>query len=290
MCLAIYKPADVKIPEDYIRNGWSANSHGAGFAYASKGRLKVRKGFMNLGDLLKAWKQAENHSAVLHFRLATHGSRGPTMTHPFSVSDDLAVIHNGILEIQTTGDNSDTAEFVSMILSPMAKRDPYFFSRPDVQFMGEAAIRGSKFVFLHRSGKSVIWNEDSGHWKDGVWYSNNSYLGLASLFGHRWYKAHDKEAGRKCDVLESSDTYHDRLQEEWDERMREIDAQTSRSEYYLKLCKADRRVYEDLVSEGWIADDLDDVVSIGGVSELRRLFSPSTEKEAADERDATVLG
>lgn len=284
MCLAIYKPAGVKIPEDHLRNGWQANQNGAGFAYARDGRLHVRKGFMKLADLLAAWRKAEDYSAILHFRLATSGSRGPEMTHPFSVSDDLAMIHNGILSIQPTGNNSDTAEYVDKILAPMAKRDKYFFSRPDVQFIGEAAIRGSKFVFLHKSGKCVIWNEDDGHWRDGAWYSGHSYQGYQSVMGYRWYKN-----GKYEHLVKDDDTVvlgNSRAQEIWDERMREIDAQTGRSQFFSKLSKSDQKTYEDLVDEGWLADDLDDIISVSGPKELERLFY----KQANDDTPTMEVG
>lgn len=261
MCLAIYKPRGVRIPENALEEGFRANPHGAGFAYVTSGRIEVVKGLMTFNDFLSAWQLAEGRQAIVHFRWATHGSRGEDMTHPFWVSRETAMIHNGMLEIPCSGDNSDTAQYVHDVLSPMARRDQRFFARPWVKKMAEDAIRGSKMVFLRRTGEWCIWNEGAGHWKDGAWFSNHGYVRTASAIGFRNWKWADDDTpvvvGHPDPVIRKCD----------------------RSSVYSQLAADEKWTYQDLVEEGWGTDDLDDIVQGQGPAVLEKLLSRSAAKD-----------
>ena len=178
MCLAIYKPAKTKPDRDAYKSGFYSNDHGAGFAAAVDGGIVVGKGFFKFDKFWAAFEPYADHAALVHFRFATHGKRNEDNCHPFMVADNLAMIHNGVLNIDTSDDDtrSDTWHYVEKVLRPLHGLTSEFYRDPAVAYLGSCAIKGSKFVFLRADGDFAIWNEDDGIWeKDGHWYSNSGY-------------------------------------------------------------------------------------------------------------------
>lgn len=250
MCLAIYKPSKVKPDWDALEEGFKSNSHGAGFAVAVDGSIQIHKGFFTFDDFARAYMPLEDKQALIHFRWATHGARDAEMCHPFSVTDEIAMIHNGILNISTDDDKtkSDTWHYVEYILKPLAERDRDFYSDNSIKFMGESAISGSKFCFLRADGDWEIWNSDDGHWHGDAWYSNRSYA--KSIGFTKWPKAKEKE-----EVPVDLPVYQD----------------TGESRYYDTLSKSDQWVYEDCLEVGFSAEELDDYIANDGASALQYL-------------------
>ena len=55
MCVIAAKPAGIEMPDiETITEMWYMNPDGAGFMYADKGLVHIRKGFMELDDFLEA--------------------------------------------------------------------------------------------------------------------------------------------------------------------------------------------------------------------------------------------
>jgi glutamine amidotransferase len=250
MCLAIYKPSKVKPDWDALEEGFKSNAHGAGFAVAVDGSIQVHKGFFNFDDFARAYMPLEDKQALIHFRWATHGARDAEMCHPFSVTDETAMIHNGILNISTDDDKtkSDTWHYVEYILKPLAERDRDFYSDNSIRFLGESAISGSKFCFLRADGDWQIWNSEDGHWGGDTWYSNRSYV--KSIGFMRWPKEKEKE--------------------ETPVELHAYDA-ADESRYYHSLSKSAQWEYEDLLEDGYTAADLDDYIQNDGEIALRYL-------------------
>lgn len=234
MCLAVYKPAGVPPDWEAYREGFRCNSHGAGFAVVDSGSVKICKGFFSFDDFRSAFEPYADSQAAIHFRLATHGERDSANCHPFRVTDDLAMIHNGVLSIACNVNKamSDTWHYVELVLRPMAHRDADFYRRPDVKFMGESAIKGNKFVFLRGDGGHAIWNESSGHWSEDAWWSNDSY---------KTYSAYWSRPAIGF----------------W---RQETNVQPPESEYQDFLVGEAREAYDTLLEHGFTADDLDAVL------------------------------
>lgn len=232
MCLAIYKPANVAPDWEAFSEGFKNNPDGAGFAVVDDGNLLIRKGFFTFGEFMMAFAGVASKQAIIHFRVATHGDKRRDNCHPFEVRPGLSVIHNGILPIACNVNKamSDTWHYTSLILAPLAERDPDFFTRPEMVFLGEAAIKGSKFVFLRADGSHAIWNEDDGHWAAGAWWSNRSY--------DNWLRP-SRDRFSFCDSKTESE-YRDFLSGEvaW--------------------------AYDDLLELGYTHDDLDEMLRTEG--------------------------
>lgn len=180
MCLAIYKPSNITISKDRLESGFDSNPHGAGFAYNSPNGLVVEKGFFDFKDFYEAISKQEQNQMLIHFRWATHGEKNQFNCHPWKIehkSWSLAVIHNGILQIESSQEMSDTGHFVHGWLEPLLKRHSrniwkdHVFKSIAESFIGDY----NKMVLMDSDGNWTIYNEEKGHWDGGSWYSNSDY-------------------------------------------------------------------------------------------------------------------
>jgi len=258
MCLAVYKPAKVRVDWDALAEGFRSNNHGAGFAVAHGGGLVVEKGFFTFDSFREAYLQYEADKSIIHFRLATHGEKNKDNCHPFMVTPHLAMIHNGVLDICTKSEPhmSDTWHYVEYILKPMAALAPDWYSHTGIQFMGEEAIRGSKFVFLRADGDWHIWNQNSGHWLGDTWYSNRSY---EKSFG---FSFRGKSLPAAADVERVVDRVYGverDIADEYDPNF---------SDHYHDLTSKDQAVYEHLLDCGYDVAELDQMIEECGMNPL----------------------
>jgi len=183
MCLAIYKPKGVQISKAYLHNGYSENKDGCGFAFARKNRVEVYKGFESFKTFWQAIKPLQGkHAMLIHFRFATHGDKSDSNVHPVLINGGkIAVIHNGIISIKTHGNDSDTVTFAKQVLQPCFSR--FAWKDATLKYLIETSIgTHNKIAALNHKGEAVIYNESSGHWHKGAWYSNNGYEG-----NKRWF-------------------------------------------------------------------------------------------------------
>lgn len=182
MCLALIQTQGVRIPNSHLRNGWDNNPDGAGFMYCKNGELVIEKPFFDYIDFSRAYRKAwQQYGAsspfVVHFRYATHGAQDEVNTHPHELADGrIGLVHNGILMDFIPDPDykiSDTAWFC---LTVLAARDEYMLMDSDfLDWIGKLIDISNKFILLRGDGQYVIVNEKSGHWNDGIWYSNHGY-------------------------------------------------------------------------------------------------------------------
>jgi predicted glutamine amidotransferase len=190
MCLALYKPAKIKLSRKEMRTAFKNNPDGAGFAFydPTERKVVICKGYFYFEDLWDAYITATDNqmlAAMMHFRWTTHGATNYDNCHPFYLQDG-ALIHNGIIELDEVsvygkwtsgkymddddGDRSDTRVFCEDYINEM-DREMLQRSRKLI----EHVIGWSKLVTMHDDGSVLIFNESKGHWRKGCWYSNDSY-------------------------------------------------------------------------------------------------------------------
>ena len=189
MCIAAYKPANATIPEAILYRMFSANPDGAGVMYAQSGTLYVIKGLMTAEAFVAAAQAIPAECpAVLHCRIASHGSVCPELTHPFvvaksvdkitplyaEITDGYAVAHNGIIRDMSIGaDNiSDTVAYVRDILYPLSRCGSLTTSR--FRAIINKTIDYSRLAIMEPSGKTALYG-GGWIWDGGVAYSNSSY-------------------------------------------------------------------------------------------------------------------
>lgn len=196
MCLAVCKPSGVKPNWQALENGFYNNPHGAGFAVSTGRDVSIHKGFFTFTAFREAFEPFAKSNALIHFRFATHGLRDEGNCHPFAVNEGLAMIHNGILDIDTSEDRtkSDTYHYVQSVLKPLSKGDAKFYRRPHIRFMGAAAIgSNNKFAFLGKGGDFEVWNKAQGVEDGGCWYSNTGFRPKSFSIPKKWYQEEPKK-------------------------------------------------------------------------------------------------
>lgn len=175
MCLIITQPAGLTLSHAHIRDIAARNGDGFGIMRAHRGALHVWRTVGDVADIIELYTQhAAGRACVLHWRMATHGAVSLDNAHPFKLTRDIAVVHNGMLDVGTpTRGLSDTWHMAHHVLAPIAR------DNPDALFSGEmnavlAGLIGSgnKLVFQHADGRTAIVNRAAGVEHRGAWYSN----------------------------------------------------------------------------------------------------------------------
>jgi len=196
MCIAILKTKEGKLTDEMLTESFNSNGDGAGIAYSQNGILYIVKGIFSAKELIEQVHKAEqicDGNMLIHCRIGTSGTKDANNTHPFLVvnkpGEAVALIHNGILDV-TVPKNSeinDTQIFIRDYLSEM-DRDTLMNNKGVHKLIGEVIGYNNKFVLMDNHNNYTIINENQGHWKDGVWFSNHSYMPTSyGLFGNRDY-------------------------------------------------------------------------------------------------------
>lgn len=180
MCLAIFRPGSAAsriTAEDLTNSRWNGNNDGHGVMWAEKGKLHVWKSadgklFPEFLDLMEHL-QNKGYPLAAHLRLATHGEVTDENAHPMEVlPGKLGIVHNGIIsQLGYDAKLSDTQEFAAML-----RQFPKGWWRNRMlRYVLEDFLVTNKVVVLHASGEGILLNGSHGHWRHGVWFSNDTY-------------------------------------------------------------------------------------------------------------------
>lgn len=201
MCIIAYAKNGVKIEENVIRTMFEGNPDGAGVMWKplNGGNIEIRKGFMDVESLLKAWNKipVECEKAI-HCRIATSGKISKGCCHPFPVRPKtdmmkkavdkcyMALMHNGVISQCTPKSGmkatcSDTMVFAAKYLYPLQKQ----IDKKCIQDLLES-FAASRLLIMRANAPTIMlgnWVEDKG-----VYYSNTSYKDYGYGY-YRWPKS-----------------------------------------------------------------------------------------------------
>lgn len=181
MCIAIAASPFKQVPDDHLRNSADNNPDGFGFTYVREDITGVRKVVikksMDFETFLRQYKRAFKNNPespfLIHCRIATHGTVNKFNCHPFRIDNETTFIHNGIITgVGVDAKMSDTQLFNEKILKKLPEG---WRESEGIKMLLEKYLFGSKVITLDINRKVNIYNESSGHWKDGIWYSNYTY-------------------------------------------------------------------------------------------------------------------
>lgn len=182
MCLIICNPSNKRSPENYFRVAAGINSDGIGMAYNLNNSLVIKKDFASLDHAWAYYQNIPTESSVLvHFRLASVGSKTIENIHPFIIDNEecpkLIYCHNGTMPDYTfkESEKSDSVLFGEMTLKPFYAIDKLFYKKLFIQRLLKDHIKSSRVVFFNESGEFIILNELLGEKEDESWYSNTVF-------------------------------------------------------------------------------------------------------------------
>lgn len=168
MCVIIYKPVGVKLPDcDILNRAQVRNPHGCGLVSPSvfyKG-LSYDSFKKNLNEC------SIDEPLLIHFRFATHGSIKKANCHPFYDKEtETYFMHNGILNVRSYNDMTDSECAFDSYLKPVLSDgiDSY-----QLEFVVQRIIGGSKFAFM-QGDKVKLFGDYVSY--DDCYYSNLRFL------------------------------------------------------------------------------------------------------------------
>jgi hypothetical protein len=189
MCLLTQQPSSVSFTDDFLTDVYNKNSDGLGVMYAEGGKLHIYKCLPATSqDFIDFYRTyADKRDCIWHARMRTHGDTDMENCHPYRVTDDIWLAHNGVLSMGNDADHtkSDTWHFIKNVLTPALTADPGLMNDPHwIRFMGSIIGSSNKFGLLHADGSSCIINKKSGVEFCDSWLSN-TYAWTPSRFGFR---------------------------------------------------------------------------------------------------------
>lgn len=187
MCVIVYKPAKVNLPDSVLNDCFTSNPNGAGYTIIwERNKFLTRKGFMSIDDLKNDLNRVVSdftpYGLILHFRIMTSGIVNPINTHPYPITHkpDLftqteltnipVIYHNGILFGVKQSWSNDINEYSDSFL---LARD--VLSRTDGTGIQNvlsliANTTNNKFCYVNTHGTVFLFGTFTKH--DDVFYSN----------------------------------------------------------------------------------------------------------------------
>jgi len=176
MCLLIQQPAGCTFSKVELKDFIRRNPDGYGYARAERGRIIWGKMVADADTIIADYHQhMAGKSGMIHFRMATHGETDEANAHPFEVTPEIVLAHNGILSSGNpfSEDESDTAHFVKYIVRPIALSSPNLLFSPEWgEMIGNLIGKSNKLTIQHADGRCAIINSSCGVLHKGAWMSN----------------------------------------------------------------------------------------------------------------------
>lgn len=185
MCLIIFRKIDSKpITDDILSVAQKANDDGIGIMYANRfGNPVILKTFSSL-QALHYIRTLEKYNIAfgVHFRFATHGDVSKSNCHPFLISGQKWLMHNGVLP------NAHNLSLGGLITDTEGFIDNYMTFNPYTKQQIEKLISTNKFLELTQQG-FVVYNEKLWTEHDGSLYSNDYSLPYDNDYYYGFYKS-----------------------------------------------------------------------------------------------------
>lgn len=179
MCLIIAKPAGKDIPTRWVESAANQNKDSLGIAYYDdKGRQRIHKWVTPNAERVKAaiklLDSLTDRAVLVHFRYTTHGKTNEANCHPFPITKDAVIAHNGVIPgyVCPEGECSDTVLFIRKNILPFVQEYGYKAILPHLNGLYKEDLGSSKLCALTKDGEFFYANEKLGTWREGMWLSN----------------------------------------------------------------------------------------------------------------------
>ena len=177
MCLLVQQTTSSNFTDEFLADVFNKNQDGLGVMYAEDDKLHIFKCLpANAQEFIGFYRaHAEGKSCVWHARMQTHGDIDFDNCHPYMVTSDVWLAHNGILSTGNAADKtkSDTWHFIKNFIRPALIGNPELLTDPEWQkFVGEIIGRSNKFALVRNDGEIVVINASAGVNYENAWLSN----------------------------------------------------------------------------------------------------------------------
>lgn len=188
MCIIVQVPAGKSISKQQLQNCYDHNHDGWGIMFAKNNKLVTVKEVSSFDKFLATWNDVPRDAErAVHFRIKTAGEINKANCHPFMPTENIAMMHNGMIDTQLIQDKmSDTFNFVEYELKPVIAGWPSFMDDDAFRELMEEVTGGwSKLLFLDNTGKMLRVRPKAWIEREGLFYSNsNSFCVKYHYQGH----------------------------------------------------------------------------------------------------------
>ena len=191
MCLMIQHSKDTVLSQELIHDIYRKNSDGFGVMWGDGDKVHVLKLLGTAEEITNLYnKHVLGKDCVIHFRMMTHGDIDYDNCHPYMITENMWMAHNGILSTGNDADvsKSDTWHYIRDFLRPLIAKygEDILFDPIMQQYIEEHIGSGNKFGIVHKDGRVAILNRKSGIEHMNAWFSN-TYAWSPDKFGYKTY-------------------------------------------------------------------------------------------------------
>lgn len=187
MCILVIKPAGVKLPaKNIIQNCYDNNPDGCGMMWVEDGQVMIDKGLYDFETFYSKLLQHEEGNLVFHCRIKTHGEISQENCHPFKITDEFALAHNGILSVKCYEGKTDSESFGIDYMSHLKKED--LLNYKIWKILNEIVVHnGSKVAVMTNDDKIIAFNKEGFIKENGVYFSNGTFRYCRSYYSVQPY-------------------------------------------------------------------------------------------------------
>lgn len=196
MCLMIQHSKTTNLSEELIYDIYRKNSDGFGVMWGDGDKVHVLKLLGNAKEIYDLYTEhVVGKDCVIHFRMMTHGDIDYDNCHPYMVTENVWLAHNGILSTGNAADvsKSDTWHYIRDFLRPLVAKygEGILFDPVMHQYIEEHIGTSNKFGIVHKDGRVAILNRKSGVEHMNAWFSN-TYAWSPDKFGYATFRTNYK--------------------------------------------------------------------------------------------------
>lgn len=177
MCVIIYVPKESSINNEELKEAWTVNPDGAGFAIQKDGKVVFERGFMDYQEFEdRVQELIGRYNLLLHFRISTSKQVNKVQTHPYKKgnvtitsgeTDKPVICMNGIISGQKEYLNcNDTMSYI------IDHQEAFANINQDIINIIEKAT-GAKWAVMT---PDKVYLSSQFEEEEGKFYSNKNHL------------------------------------------------------------------------------------------------------------------
>lgn len=193
MCVIVHLEPKKTLSKKILENCYSTNPHGWGIMQVRNGQIDTVRGMGDFNAFYAAWREADEEAErAIHFRIRTHGATNVDNCHPFKVTPDLYLMHNGVIQTHIVDNTmSDTYNFCRHELNPMVAPWPEAHKEPRFLEMVTDRTGGSRLLLMHRDGTILKIRPSQWSEREGCSFSNaSSFYERTQSYGRNTHYNH----------------------------------------------------------------------------------------------------